>query len=75
MKFPHCRKRQDAEPPAERSAPSEATLARMRAERALAQTRAQTPFYRALGARLRVLQERNHIAENFEHAFQKGKTT
>jgi len=41
---------------------SEATKARKRAERALEQTRAETPTYQALGDSLRELREANHFA-------------
>lgn len=42
---------------------TEGTLARIKAERELAQTVAQTPYYEGLGRDLRTLRERNHIAE------------
>lgn len=41
---------------------SEATRARKAAERALEETRAETPQYRALGESLRELREANHFA-------------
>lgn len=66
MKFPLNRKTRE---------PSEATAARIRAEVDLEHTKAQTPKYRALGDSLRELRERNHLAESFERAFQKGRTT
>lgn len=72
MKFPH-RKRLDPAP--EQHEPSEATVARIRAEVALENVRARTPAFRALGDSLRELRERNHLAESFERAFQKGRTT
>lgn len=65
MKFPHRTARK----------PSEATVARIRAEAELEHTKSQTPMYRALGDSLRELRERNHLAESFERAFQKGRTT
>lgn len=51
---------------------SEATTARIRAERDLEQIKAQTHVYRELGQRMRQIRERNHLAELFEHAM-KGK--
>ena len=50
----------------------EATEARRRAEDALAHARSQTPIYRAIAESLREVQERNHLAEAFEHALLKG---
>ena len=44
---------------------SEATLARKKAERDLAETRAETEKYRQLGERLREIREHNHLAEAF----------
>lgn len=44
----------------------EARRAREQAEKRLEQTRAETPFYAALGASLKQLQERNHFAETFK---------
>lgn len=52
--------------------PTEGAAARVRAEMSLQRTREQTPKYRALGDSLRELRERNHLAEAFENAFQKG---
>lgn len=54
---------------------SEATEARLQAEAALRKVRAQTPRYRALSDSLRELRENNHLAEAFESAFKKGRTT
>lgn len=42
---------------------TEGTLARIKAERELAETVAQTPYYEGLGRELRALRERNHIAD------------
>lgn len=39
-------------------------LARVEAERQLARTVAQTPYYERLGRDARSLRERNHIADN-----------
>ena len=52
--------------------PSEATIARIRAEVDLAHAKSETPKYRALGDSLRELRERNHLADAFERAIQKG---
>lgn len=54
---------------------SEATTARKRAEVDLEHVKAQTPRYRALSDSLRNLRERNGLREEFETAFQKGRTT
>lgn len=69
------RRRRPDPAPAESHEPSEATVARIKAEVALEHTKAQTPRYAALGKSLRDLRERNHFAEAFESAFQKGRTT
>lgn len=42
---------------------TEGSEARVKAERELAQTVAQTPYYEGLGRELRALRERNHIAD------------
>ena len=50
------------------SCPSpDAVAARERAEQALAEARAETPRLRHLAAQLREVQQRNHLAEAFEH--------
>ena len=41
--------------------PTEGTRARIEAEKSLERTRAETPDYRELAARLRELRERNHF--------------
>lgn len=75
MMFPRCFKRRHQPTPAHTThQPSEATVARIRAQAELEHTKAQTPRYRALGDSLRELRERNHFAEAFENAFQKGRT-
>lgn len=61
------------EPPARK--PSEATQARVRAERELERIRAQTPLFRALGELCRVARQDNHLRESFEETFLKGKHT
>ena len=61
-------RRKHEEPP-KRGKPSEATRARIQAERDLEETRAEAQHYRDLGNRLRELRERNHIAESLIHAF------
>lgn len=44
--------------------PSEATRARIQAERELERTRAETPWYRALAERHREIQRINHLGLN-----------
>jgi hypothetical protein len=57
--------------PFRRRAPScpspDAVAARKRAEAALAAAQAETPRLRTLAAQLREVQQRNHLAEAFEH--------
>lgn len=48
-----------------RPGPSEATKARIQAERDLEEVRSRTPRYRALAAALREIREENHLAERF----------
>lgn len=52
-----------------RREPSEAERARAEAERRLAQIRAETPAYQALGNKLRILRERNHFADAIAATF------
>jgi hypothetical protein len=52
-------------PPSRPSA--DAVAARERAEAALEAARAETPRLRSLAAQLREVQQRNHLAEAFEH--------
>ena len=47
------------------SAPSEATLAKQRAEMSLRQTEAQTAYYAELGESLKNIREANHLTELF----------
>jgi hypothetical protein len=54
---------------------AEATRARQEAEEHLAETRAQTPRYRALAETLRAIRERNHLAEGIEAALQTRRGT
>jgi hypothetical protein len=54
--------------------PSEATVARLKAERELAKTRAETPIYRALGESMRELRERNNFAAAIETSFRGGRS-
>lgn len=61
-------RRKHEEPPS-RVKPSEATRARIQAERDLEQTRAEAQHYRDLGKRLRDICRENHIAEALNHAF------
>jgi hypothetical protein len=49
--------------------PSEATVARIKAEQELAATKAETAKFKALGDSLRDLRERNHFAESIAHSF------
>ena len=49
--------------------PSEATKAREKAERDLAEIRAETPHYRALGRAWREAVEENHIGQALTEAF------
>lgn len=56
-------RRHGAAAPVERTA-SEGQNARLKAEQALKETRAQTPYYKSLSDDLRVLRERNHFADN-----------
>lgn len=57
-----------------KSRPSdEALAAHERAKDALARAHEQAPKVRALGDRLREIQEHNHLAEAFEHAL-RGRT-
>jgi hypothetical protein len=51
---------------------TEGTQARLKAERELAQTVAETPYYEGLGRDLRVERERNHIAERLRAAMLRG---
>lgn len=74
MRLPRCLRSRRKQATPVRSAPSEATIARIQAEVALEITKAQTPRYRALGDSLRELRERNHLAQSFEAAFQKGRS-
>lgn len=55
-----------------KNGPSEATLARIKAERELEKTLAQTPKYQALGDRLRKIREDNNFAAAFRHSIQGG---
>lgn len=48
---------------------SEATKARLAAEKELAKTRAETPMYRELAAALRDVRTRNHLGEAIAHSF------
>lgn len=48
------------------------TDARIEAERQLARTVAQTPYYAGLGRDLRVLRERNHIAERIRSSIREA---
>lgn len=45
--------------------PSDGTKAREQAERDLAATRAETPYYQRLSFDLRAIREENHLAEAF----------
>ena len=54
--------------------PSEAQVARARAEADLERTKAETPLYADLGRRLRELRQRNHFAESFNATFRGGIT-
>lgn len=51
-----------------------ATQARKKAERDLAATRAETPFYQALGDSLRIIRENNNLADAFHRSFRGGHT-
>jgi len=53
--------------------PSEATIARIRAERELELTRQETPIYRELAESLRELRERNNFAAAIETSFRGGR--
>lgn len=53
--------------------PSEAHRARMEAERSLAETRAETPLYKALGDSLRQLRTDNHFADHIANSFREGR--
>lgn len=75
MIFGCLRRKRRASAPAAPASPSEATTARIRAEVDLEHVRAQTPRYRALSDSLRELREHNHLAQSFETAFKKGRTT
>lgn len=46
---------------------ADAVAARERAEAALAAAKAETPRLRQLASQLREVQQRNHLAEAFEH--------
>lgn len=72
MRLPPCLRQRSSPVTPQRHEPSEATMARIQAEADLARTKAQTPIYRALGASLREMRERNHIREAFELTIQKG---
>lgn len=50
-----------------------AKRAREQAERELAETRAQTPKYQALGRSLREMRERNHLGEALTHSFRSSR--
>lgn len=52
---------------------SEATIARIRAERELERTRQETPLYRELAESLRELRERNNFAAAIETSFRGGR--
>lgn len=47
----------------DRSGTSEATKARIAAEKELARVKAETPHYEALGESLRRIREQNHLTE------------
>lgn len=51
----------------------EAHASRLRAQANLDATRAETPKYEALGARLRELRERNNFAAAIERSFRGGR--
>lgn len=52
--------------------PSEATQARLKAERDLAKTEAETPVFQRLAERLIEVREINHFEAAFRHGIQGG---
>lgn len=57
--------RSEPAPSPRKRPPSEATLARIRAEKELEAIQAETPRWEALGRRLKAAHERNHFEEAF----------
>lgn len=56
-------RRDPTTPPAPRATPSEATRARLQAERELARVQAETPKYKALAMALVEIQRTNHLGQ------------